>query len=102
MTSLARWKIATAGMAGIALFFAVRGGSGGAGMAGLVPGGGGGARPVTGSRALTLRQLRIPAHVVGLDEDAILRDLARARSTQQIAILCERLGFVGTDRCGLA
>ena len=56
MTSIARWKIATAGMAGIALFFALRGG-GGPGSSPFVAGGGSGPRPVTGSRAATLRQL---------------------------------------------
>jgi hypothetical protein len=51
-----------------------------------------------GSHAATLRQLRIPAHMVGIDEQALIDELGRTRSTLRIAILCERLGFVGTDR----
>jgi HEAT repeat protein len=91
--SVARWRVATGLLAGSTLFFALRAG----------PSGGAAPTPAAqvasqGSRAATLRHLRIPGHLVGLDEDQILRELEGARSVQQIQVLCERLGFVGTDR----
>jgi HEAT repeat protein len=94
---LTRWRIATAVLAVTTGFFALRG-RGERPAVPPAPGAGIGASgAVAGSRAATLRQLRIPGNLVGLDEDAILRDLARAGSVQQIQVLCERLGFVGTD-----
>ncbi|HWM86457.1 MAG TPA: HEAT repeat domain-containing protein, partial [Kofleriaceae bacterium] len=91
---MTRWKIATAVLAVTTVFFALRGGR--PGPAAPPEPGAGGAAPA--SRAATFRQLRIPGHLVGLDEEAILRDLERAGSLQQVQVLCERLGFVGTDR----
>ena len=98
---LARWRIATAVLAVTTAFFALRSWSSQRGASPFPGPSGDGPSHVaaaSASRAATMRQLRIPGHLVGFDEDQILRELEHARSLQQIQVLCERLGFVGTDR----
>ena len=50
------------------------------------------------SRAAALRSLRIPARAIGVSERQLIADLKRAKHPRQIAIIAEKMGFVGTDR----
>src|SRR5688572_19655279 len=89
---LDRWKLSTFALAGVSLFLGLRTWGGGDDAANQNE------APPSTSRAAGLRQLRIPGHLIGIDERALLRQLRHARNVAHIRLLCERLGFVGTDR----
>ena len=49
------------------------------------------------SQALSLRQLRIPAAALGLDERQLIRQLRSTTNPNRITLLTKKLGFVGSD-----
>src|SRR5512145_138835 len=51
----------------------------------------------TGDATALRRPLRVDAAAAGLDEQALIEQLLAARTPQQVALVADKLGTVGTD-----